>query len=127
MHRMSKRRALTAAALTVAVFVAFVVTTVRARQANPDSLARQLFQQNCSGCHSAEGRGGDRAPSLVGNRTTRGRDEAYFRARTGGSVWSFNANQAWKASPMTYAIEGRQFVAIAGGGGNVLAFALADE
>ena len=79
MHRMSKRRALTAAAITVAVFVTFIVTTVRARQANPDSLARRLFQTNCSGCHGAEGRGGDRALSLVGNRTTRGRDEAYFR------------------------------------------------
>ena len=48
-------------------------------------------------------------------------------ARTGRSLWGFNANQAWKASPMTYAVEGRQFVAIAASGGNILAFALPDR
>jgi alcohol dehydrogenase (cytochrome c) len=45
-------------------------------------------------------------------------------ARNGRSLWSFAANQAWKASPMTYAVGGRQFVAIAAGAGNILAFAL---
>jgi len=78
---MSIRRsgALRATGITVAIIVALVATTARARQTNTDSLVRQVFQTNCSGCHGAEGRGGDRAPSLVGNRTTRGREEAYFR------------------------------------------------
>jgi cytochrome c553 len=78
----SKRRRLLAWMLTgilVAAFVALVGTTTRGRQTSADSLARQVFQANCSGCHGAEGRGGDRAPSLVDNRTTRGRDETYFR------------------------------------------------
>jgi len=78
----SKRRRLLAwmpTGILVAAFVALVGTTTRARQTSADSLARQVFQANCSGCHGAEGRGGDRAPSLVDNRTTRGRDETYFR------------------------------------------------
>ena len=46
-------------------------------------------------------------------------------AKTGQSLWHFNANQAWKASPMTYLAGGRQHVAIAGGAGVILSFALA--
>lgn len=45
-------------------------------------------------------------------------------ARTGKVVWHFETNRAIKASPMTYAIDGRQYVAIASGA-NVLSFALA--
>ncbi len=44
-------------------------------------------------------------------------------ARTGKTLWHFNTNQIWKASPMTYTVKGRQFVAI-GAGGNVIAFGL---
>ena len=44
-------------------------------------------------------------------------------ARDGHSLWHFDANQPWKASPMTYEINGRQFVAIASGA-NILTFAL---
>ena len=36
-------------------------------------------------------------------------------ARTGKSLWRFEANHPIKASPMTYAIDGRQYVAIASG------------
>jgi alcohol dehydrogenase (cytochrome c) len=36
-------------------------------------------------------------------------------ARTGGVLWSFNANQNWKASPMTYEFDGRQYIAAAAG------------
>lgn len=43
-------------------------------------------------------------------------------AKTGKTLWHFETNQAWKASPMTYMMNGRQYVAIASGG-NVLAFA----
>jgi PQQ-dependent dehydrogenase (methanol/ethanol family) len=44
-------------------------------------------------------------------------------AFTGKTFWTFNLNEPWKASPMTYLVNGRQFVAIASGS-NILAFAL---
>ncbi len=47
-------------------------------------------------------------------------------ARTGKYLWHFETNHAIKASPMTYAIDGRQYVAIASGA-NILSFALPDE
>lgn len=47
-------------------------------------------------------------------------------AATGASLWHFQLNAAWHASPMTYAIDGVQFVAIAAGS-NVVAFALPKE
>ena len=46
-------------------------------------------------------------------------------AKTGNTLWHFETNQEWKASPMTYMVNGRQYVAIASGG-NVLSFALAN-
>ncbi len=47
-------------------------------------------------------------------------------ARTGKYLWHFEANQPWKASPMTYAAAGRQYVAIASGS-NILSFALPER
>lgn len=44
-------------------------------------------------------------------------------AATGSTLWHFEAGNTWKGSPMTYSIEGRQYVAIASGA-NVLSFAL---
>lgn len=44
-------------------------------------------------------------------------------ARTGKYLWHFETNHFIKASPMTYAVDGRQYVAIAAGG-NILSFAL---
>ncbi|MCA2968640.1 MAG: PQQ-binding-like beta-propeller repeat protein [Acidobacteriaceae bacterium] len=44
-------------------------------------------------------------------------------AKTGKTLWHFNTGQAWKASPMTYTVDGKQYVAIAGGG-NIFAFTL---
>ena len=44
-------------------------------------------------------------------------------AATGKYLWHFETNHAMKASPMTYAVDGRQYVAIASGG-NILSFAL---
>jgi PQQ-dependent dehydrogenase (methanol/ethanol family) len=44
-------------------------------------------------------------------------------ARNGKPLWSFQANQGWHASPMTYMVEGRQYVAVAAGS-NIIAFAL---
>ena len=48
---------------------------------------------------------------------------AALDARTGEPLWHFQANQDWKASPMTYMVGGRQYVAIASGLG-FWAFAL---
>ena len=46
-------------------------------------------------------------------------------AESGKPLWSFPTNQTWKASPMTYMFDGKQYVAIAAGP-NILAFALPD-
>jgi alcohol dehydrogenase (cytochrome c) len=46
-------------------------------------------------------------------------------AKTGKLLWKFSANDQWRASPMTYMMDGRQYVAIASGG-NVLSFTLPD-
>jgi PQQ-dependent dehydrogenase (methanol/ethanol family) len=48
---------------------------------------------------------------------------AAVEARTGEYLWHFETNHAIKASPMTYAISGRQYVAIASGS-NIFSFAL---
>ncbi len=47
-------------------------------------------------------------------------------AKTGKTLWHFEANQPWKASPMTYMMNGRQYVAIASGG-NILSFAIGTD
>jgi alcohol dehydrogenase (cytochrome c) len=44
-------------------------------------------------------------------------------AKTGKTLWHFPTGQAWKASPMTYKVNGRQHVAIAAGG-QILSFRL---
>lgn len=48
---------------------------------------------------------------------------AALDAITGKALWHFNANVAWHASPMTYAVDGKQYVSIAAGS-NILTFAL---
>jgi len=50
---------------------------------------------------------------------------AAVEAATGAPRWQFPANAAWKASPMTYAFDGRQYVAIAAGPA-IVAFGLPD-
>jgi alcohol dehydrogenase (cytochrome c) len=47
-------------------------------------------------------------------------------AATGTPLWSFPTNQTWKASPMTYTFDGRQFIAVAAGP-SILAFSLRDR
>jgi PQQ-dependent dehydrogenase (methanol/ethanol family) len=47
-------------------------------------------------------------------------------ARTGKYLWHFETNHAFKASPMTYRVHGRQYVAIASGP-NILSFALPES
>ncbi|MGH9485698.1 MAG: PQQ-binding-like beta-propeller repeat protein, partial [Terriglobales bacterium] len=44
-------------------------------------------------------------------------------AATGRYLWHFGANQPCKGSPMTYSVDGRQYIAIASGP-NILSFAL---
>src|SRR5256884_370094 len=44
-------------------------------------------------------------------------------ASKGNPLWSFETNQTWRASPMTYMFDGRQFVAVAAGP-NIIAFAI---
>ena len=46
-------------------------------------------------------------------------------ATDGKPLWSFQTSQLWKASPMTYQFDGKQYVAVAAGS-NILAFALPD-
>ena len=47
-------------------------------------------------------------------------------AKTGKLLWHFHTSQSWKASPMTYSIDGRQYVSVAVGS-TVLAFGLPAE
>jgi alcohol dehydrogenase (cytochrome c) len=47
-------------------------------------------------------------------------------AANGNPLWSFQTNQTWKASPMTYMFDNRQFVAAAAGP-NIMAFAIHDS
>jgi alcohol dehydrogenase (cytochrome c) len=42
-------------------------------------------------------------------------------ATTGKPLWNFPTNQTWKASPMTYMFDGRQYVAVAAGS-DIIAF-----
>jgi alcohol dehydrogenase (cytochrome c) len=44
-------------------------------------------------------------------------------AHTGHALWHFDTGQSFTASPMTYASQGRQYVAIAAGN-DVFSFAL---
>jgi alcohol dehydrogenase (cytochrome c) len=44
-------------------------------------------------------------------------------AKSGKPLWHFHLNAAWKASPMTYLLDGKQYLAVASGS-QILAFAL---
>jgi alcohol dehydrogenase (cytochrome c) len=44
--------------------------------------------------------------------------------KSGKTLYTFKASEPWKASPMTYMVNGKQYVAVASGG-NILSFALA--
>jgi alcohol dehydrogenase (cytochrome c) len=47
-------------------------------------------------------------------------------AATGKPLWSFPTNHTWKASPMTYVFDGRQFIAVAAGA-NIVAFGVPES
>jgi alcohol dehydrogenase (cytochrome c) len=58
-----------------------------------------------------------------------GNDTGAFEAvgaRTGRTLWQFNTGQSMRASPMSYAVDGVQYVAIAAGS-DVISFALRHE
>ena len=64
--------------------------------------------------------------STAGSLVFFGNDSEGFEAvdaRTGDSLWHFNTGQAMHASPMSYAVSGKQYVAIAAGS-DVFSFAL---
>ena len=75
-----------------------------------------------------------RARSSGGTMTTAG-DLVFFGddsqsfeavdAHTGKPLWHFNTGQDFGASPMTYAVQGKQYVAIAAGS-DIFSFALPD-
>ena len=44
-------------------------------------------------------------------------------ATNGTRLWQFNANQRWKAGPMTYMVDGHQYIGVAAGS-TILAFGL---
>jgi alcohol dehydrogenase (cytochrome c) len=44
-------------------------------------------------------------------------------AQTGKLLWNFNTNHSWKAGPMTYALDGNQYIGVAAGS-TILAFGL---
>ena len=46
-------------------------------------------------------------------------------AAKGNPLWSVETNHTWKASPMTYKFDGRQFIAVAAGP-NIITFAIRD-
>jgi alcohol dehydrogenase (cytochrome c) len=47
-------------------------------------------------------------------------------AETGKPLWNFQTHHTWRASPMTYMFDGRQFVAVAAGP-NIMVFAVSGE
>jgi alcohol dehydrogenase (cytochrome c) len=44
-------------------------------------------------------------------------------AATGKTLWSFQTNQSWKASPMTYSFDGKEYIGVAAGS-NIFAFGI---
>ena len=50
---------------------------------------------------------------------------AAVHTETGETLWSMDTNDAWRATPMTYMMDGKQYIAVASGS-NILSFALPD-
>ena len=44
-------------------------------------------------------------------------------AKNGKPLWQFNTSQRWKAGPMTYTVDGQQYIGVAAGS-TILAFGL---
>jgi alcohol dehydrogenase (cytochrome c) len=77
---------------------------------------------------AGDGRSWGGALSTAGGLVFYGDDSGAFAAvdaRDGAPLWRFETGGVWKASPMTYAFDGRQHVAIALGA-SIVSFALVD-
>ena len=61
-------------------------------------------------------------PPLPALRDTRGRTDP-MSAANGKPLWSFQTSQLWKASPMTYMFDNKQYIAVAAGS-TIIAFGL---
>jgi alcohol dehydrogenase (cytochrome c) len=75
------------------------------------------------------GRSASGTLSTSGGLVFFGEDSGVFTAldaKDGKPLWHFQANQAWRASPMTYMVGGKQYIAIAGPSG-YFAFGLTKE
>ena len=67
--------------------------------------------------------------STAGNLVFHGEKAGGFAAvdaKTGKTLWSFPTNDSWRASPMTYSVGGKQYIAVSAGT-NVIAFTLGDK
>ena len=67
--------------------------------------------------------------STAGGLVFFGEDSGAFMAvdaLSGKPLWSFQTSQLWKASPMTYTFDGKQYIAIAAGS-SIVAFGLVDN
>jgi alcohol dehydrogenase (cytochrome c) len=72
------------------------------------------------------GRSGGGVLSTAGGVVFFGDDNgalAAVDAKTGKGLWHFNTNEILRASPMTYMVDGKQYIAIASGS-NIIAFGL---
>ena len=78
---------------------------------------------------SADTRALWRRVALDGGLIFAGDDQGFLTAldaESGEALWHFNNGARVSASPITYAVKGKQFVAVAAGG-NVVAFALTGD
>ena len=83
---------------------------------------RQTGTVNWSG--RRPGHGGRRRDSWRGQRGADGRRRVERQGESSW-LWSFQTSQLWKASPMTYMFDNKQYVAIAAGP-NIMAFGLVE-
>jgi hypothetical protein len=130
--------------------VAFVLLTpvLRAQPAGANLEHGQVIYARHSCCHGPDTYGGEKGPALANNRGLRrnsfqdprgiirnGRAEsgmppfdipaaefdAAMDARDGQPLWLIDTSLKWKASPMTFALAAKQYVAISSGP-NVMCF-----
>ncbi|RVT43198.1 PQQ-binding-like beta-propeller repeat protein [Sphingobium algorifonticola] len=92
------------------------------RALNPETGAI-VWEKALTGSHEANYSG---VLSTAGGLLFHGETAGGFAAvdaKTGKTLWTVPTNDAWRASPMTYMVKDRQYVAVAAGS-NILSFAL---
>ena len=63
--------------------------------------------------------------ATAGNLVFTGEGDGYFNAfdaRTGGRLWRFNCGAGVNAPPIAYAIDGKQYIAVAAGGSQIIGY-----